>query len=308
MALNITMRQLTVFQSVAAHLSYTKAAAELHLTQPAVSMQIRQLEDNLGLPLFEQIGKKVYLTTAGQEMVHYSRAIAQQMTEIEEVFAGLKGVEGGTLKLAVPGTANAFMTRFLAEFCRRYPQIKLNLAIANRAGLLQRLTHNETDLVVMGQPPDDLDLVSRRFMDNPLVVIAAPDHPLAKRLKRVPLAKLLEQSFVIREPGSGTRIAMQRFFAEHDIELRASMEVSSNESIKQAVAAGLGLGIVSIHTLEMELALQRVAVLKAERFPIMRYWYIVHREGKRLAPVARAFMQFVADEAVPLWPLADASS
>ena len=301
--MNITMRQIQVFLSVAYHLSYTRAANVLHLSQPAVSMQIKQLEDNLGLPLFEQIGKKIYLTEAGQEMTRYAGAIEQQMESIQEVFAKLQGIERGTLKLSVPGTANQFVTLFLSKFCHHHPNINFQLNIANRKGLLDQLLNNQTDLVIMGKPPAEMELISERFMDNPLVVIAAPDHSLSKH-KNIPLSILMENEFVVREPGSGTRIAMERFCAEHDIELRTSMEVSSNESINHAVAAGLGLGIVSLHTLQSELALKRVVILKVKNFPIMRYWYIVYRQGKHLSPVAQAFCDFILQDAPSLWSVA----
>lgn len=302
--MNITMRQLQVFQAVARHLSYTRAAVELHLSQPAVSMQIRQLEDNLGLALFEQLGKKIYLTSAGRELLPYCRDITRQLGKIREVCAAQRGLSEGTLALAVPGTANAFATRLLAAFCEAHPGISFNLDIANRKGLLERLEHNETDLVIMGKPPDDADLVEERFMDNPLVVIAPRGHALADR-HRIPLTELLDSAFVVREAGSGTRIAMERFFDRYRVTLRARMELASNEAIKQAVMAGLGLGIVSLHTLELELAAQRLAVLDVEGFPIMRYWYVVHRQGKRLAPVAEAFRAFVIEEAPRLWTLGE---
>ncbi|MDX1607329.1 MAG: LysR family transcriptional regulator [Candidatus Competibacterales bacterium] len=303
--MNITMRQLQVFQAVARHLSFTRAGAALHLTQPAVSMQIRQLEETLGLPLFEQIGKRVQLTVAGRELLEYSRRITAQLTEIGELFAALRGAEYGTLRLAVPGTANHFATRLLAAFCCVHPGVSFDLDVANRRGLLARLADNETDLVIMGRPPPGRDLISRRFMDNPLVVIAAPDHPCAGR-DRVPLVELLDQPFLVREPGSGTRSAMERFFAEQQMTPAIRMTLASNEAIKQAVAAGLGLGIVSLHTLELELSARRLVVLKAEGFPIMRHWYLVHRRGKRLAPVTEAFGAFVLAEAHNLWPLAAA--
>ena len=302
--MNITMRQLKVFQAVASHLSYTKAAEDLHLTQPAVSMQIKQLEDTLGLPLFEQLGKRIYITAAGQEMLHYSRTILRQLEEIDEVFTQLRGIEGGTLRLAAPGTANQFVTGFLAEFNRRYPLINYSFKIANRKGLLEQLDNNESDLVIMGKPPDNAELISEQFMDNPLVLIAPPDHPLIAR-KNIKLKELMNNKFVLREQDSGTRIAMERFFQEHSITLQSTMEMASNEALKQAVAAGLGLGLVSIHTLEMELALQRLAILSVQAFPIMRHWYIVYRKGKRLAPVSEAFKAFVLSEAKTLWPLAD---
>lgn len=298
--MNITMRQLQVFQAVARHLSYTRAAAALHLSQPAVSMQIRQLEDHLGVILFEQFGKRIHLTAAGQELLPYCRDITRQLSEIDELCGALRGLSHGTLRLAVPDTANALAARLLAAFCAAHPGINVNLAIANRKGLLERLASNETDLVIMGRPPDDMDLDSERFLDNPLVVIAPPAHPLAGR-RRIPLTELLAAAFVLREPGSGTRIAMERFLGEHRVKLQTRLELASNDAVKHAVAAGLGLGIVSLHTLELELALHRVVVLDVADFPIMRYWYLVHRRGKRLALVAAAFRRFVSSEASRLW-------
>jgi DNA-binding transcriptional LysR family regulator len=299
--MHFTLRQLSIFEAVARHLSYTQAAAELHLTQPAVSMQIRQLETNLGLPLFEQLGKKIYLTQAGREMFRYSRAIAQQLQEVEEVFAELKGIKRGKLAISVASTANYFAARLLAAFCKQYQNITFSLDVTNRERLLQQLENNEKDLVIMGQPPEDMDLISESFMENPLVVIAPPDHPLAQR-QHIPLEELVKEHFVVREPGSGTRIAMERFFAERQLTLSTSIELTRNESIKQAVAAGLGLGIVSIHTLDLELSTGNLVLLNVESFPILRYWYIVHRRGKRLSPIALAFKEFVLREAVNVWP------
>ncbi len=294
--MNVTFRQLRVFEAVARHLSYTQAAHELHLSQPAVSMQIRQLEENVGLPLFEQIGKKIYLTEAGHEMYRYSRSIAEQLEEAEEVIQQLKGVHRGHLDIAVASTANYFATRLLAAFARRYPGTTFSLDVTNRASLLRQLEDNSRDLVIMGKPPADMPLVAESFMDNPLVVVAPPDHPLARE-PNIPFERLARETFVVREAGSGTFIAMERFFEEHGIDLATGMELTSNEAIKQAVEAGLGLGIVSIHTLELELEAGRLVVLDVEHFPILRHWYVVHREGKRLSPVAQAFRDFVLGEA-----------
>ncbi len=294
--MNVTLRQLSVFESVARHLSFTRAAEELFLTQPAVSMQIKQLEENVGLPLFEQLGKKIFLTEAGRELYHYSRVIAQQLAEAEAVLEDLKGVTRGRLDISVASTANYFATRLLAAFVHRYEGISFSLDVTNRETLLRQLESNERDLVIMGKPPEGMDLATEAFMENPLVVIAAPDHPLAKE-RKIPLARLQEETFVVRERGSGTRIAMERFFAEHHAKLTAGMEMTSNEAIKQAVSAGLGLGIVSIHTLALELQLGCLTVLDVEDFPILRHWYLVHRAGKRLSPVAQAFREFVLSEA-----------
>jgi len=294
--MNVTFRQLKVFAAVARHLSYTKAAKELHLSQPAVSMQIKQLEDSAGIDLFEQIGKKTYLTEAGREMFHYSKKIAQHLVEIEEVLAQLKGVSRGHLSIAVASTANYFATRLLAAFAKSHEGVSFSLDVTNRESLLHQLEHNECDLVIMGQPPEGVELVTEAFMDNPLVVIAPPDHPLVG-VEKVSMKRLQEETFVIRESGSGTRIAMSRFFDEKGFQLKTGMEMTSNEAIKQAVEAGLGLGIVSVHTLALELEVNHLVVLNVAKFPILRHWYVVHRRGKRLSPVAEAFRQFVLGQA-----------
>ena len=297
--MHVTFRQLKVFESVARHLNFTRAAEELHLTQPAVSMQIKQLEQNVELPLFEHMGKKVFLTEAGNEMYHYSRSIAQLLGEADEVFEELKGMQRGHLAISVASTANYFATRLLAAFSKRFESITFSLDVTNRKTLMNQLEANEKDLVIMGKPPENIDLVAEPFMENPLVVIASPSHPLVGK-KGIPLISLQEESFVVREHGSGTRIAMERFFAEHKVSLHTGMEMNSNEAIKLAVEAGLGLGIVSIHTMELELELKRLVVLDVELFPILRHWYVVYRQGKRLSPVAHAFRQFVLDEASKL--------
>ncbi|HGX92333.1 MAG TPA: LysR family transcriptional regulator [Candidatus Tenderia sp.] len=296
--MNLTFRQLKVFEAVARHLSYTQAAQALHLTQPAVSMQIKQLEENVGLPLFEQMGKRVYLTEAGREMHHYCRSIAAQLEEAEAVIEQLKGVQRGHLQISVATTANHFATRLLAEFVKRNEGVSFSLDVTNRKKLLNQLAENECDLVIMGRPPADMDLVAEAFMDNPLVVVAAKGHPLVGR--KIQLSALQDEIFVTREQGSGTRIAMERFFREKNVQVNLEMEMTSNEAIKQAVEAGLGLGLVSIHTLELELETGRLAILDVEEFPIFRHWYVVYRRGKRLAPIAQAFRQFVHDEALLL--------
>ena len=297
--MNITFRQLRVFGAVARHLSFTRAAEELHLTQPAVSMQVKQLEEVVGLPLFEQIGKKIYLTDAGREMARYGEAVIALLDEAELVFGEMKGLRRGRLRITVASTANYFAPRLLAAFCRQHPEVRVSLDVTNREGLLRALAENTTDLVIMGQPPAELDVEAESFMDNPLVVIAAPDHPLAGR-RKIPLEVLAGETFLVREKGSGTRSAMERHFAEHGISLSTPMEMSSSEAIKQGVEAGLGLGLLSLHTLEMELALERVVVLDVESFPIMRHWFVVHRKGKRLSRVAEAFRRFVISQGAAL--------
>jgi DNA-binding transcriptional LysR family regulator len=297
--MNLTLRQLTIFEAVARHLSFTRAAEELHLTQPAVSMQVRQLEESAGLPLFEQVGKRIFLTEAGREMERYACSVLATLEEAGQVFDEMRGLERGRLHIAVASTANYFVPQLLAEFCRRFPGVQVSLDVTNREGLLRALSDNDTDLVVMGKPPETMDLVATIFMQNPLVAIAPPAHPLAGQ-KKIPLERLQQETFLIREKGSGTRSATERFFVEHGLSLSSTMEMSSSESIKQGVEAGLGLGLLSLHTLEMELALKRLVILDVNELPIIRNWYIMHRTGKRLSAVAQSFREFVCEESAEI--------
>ena len=294
--MHFTLRQFRVFESVASHLSFTQAAKSLHLSQPAVSMQVKQMEQQVGLPLFEQIGKKIHLTEAGQEIFHYSRAIGQLLSEAEEVINELKGSQRGKLTISVASTANYFVPTLLGTFHDRFPDITVSLDVTNRETLLEQMEKNEVDLVVMGQPPKDMNLEAGTFMENPLVIIAPPDHPLAKE-RNIPMSRMEDEIFLTRERGSGTRSAIERFFEQHGVQLNTGMEIASNEAIKQSVQAGLGLGLLSRDTLDMELALNKLVILDVEDFPIVRYWYVMHRKGKRLTAVAQAFKQFLLEEA-----------
>ncbi len=294
--MHLTLRQLKVFESVARHLNYTRAAEELFLTQPAVSMQVKQLEESLGVALFEQLGKRIHLTEAGREVLAYARTVTQQLDELESVLNRIKGLSGGKLRISVATTANYFIPTLLGTFSRRYPEMTVSLDVTNREALLRQLSENTVDLVIMGQPPSSLDVEADAFMENPLVIVAPPGHPLAHQ-KKIPLKRLQEEVFLVREPGSGTRSAMERFFAEREIHLKTGMEVGSNEAIKQSVQAGLGLGLLSRATIEQELELKRLVVLDVAEFPIMRHWYVVHRRGKRLSAVAEVFKDFMLKEA-----------
>ena len=294
--MHVTLRQLQVFEAVARFNSYTRAAEHLHLSQPGVSMQIKQLEESIGLPLFEHVGKKIHLTHAGREMYAYSQSISHLLDEAENVIEELKGVQSGRLAISVATTASHFATRLLAAFSQRYEGVTISLDITNRESLRKQLENNEPDLVIMGQPPEGVDVESEIFMENPLVMIAPANHPLVAE-KNIPLQKFENEHFVVRESGSGTKSAIERFFLDHGVVFHTGIEMSSNEAIKQAVEAGLGLGIVSIHTLELELVTRSLVVLDVEDFPIMRHWHIVQRAGKRLSPVAQAFKQFVLEEA-----------
>ncbi|NJD08512.1 MAG: LysR family transcriptional regulator [Methylococcaceae bacterium] len=293
--MNITLRQLKVFERVARHLSFTRAAEELYLTQPAVSMQIKQFEEMVGLPLFERLGKKIYLTRAGEELYRLSKTIAQQLEDAEQLVEEMKGTDGGKLVVAVASTVHYFAIRLLAAFYREYPKVKINFKVTNRKGLLRLLEDNLADIVLMGKPPEDGDLVAEAFMDNPLVVIASADHSMAK-VKRIPVVDLVHEPFLMREQGSGTRTSVERFMAEHGVTLAGSMEMNTNEAVKQGVEVGLGLGVVSAHTIEREVHDGRLVILDVESFPIIRQWYMVHRSGKRLTGAGLAFEEFVRSE------------
>jgi len=297
--LHLTLRQLKVFESVARHLSYSRAADELHLTQPAVSMQIKQLEDNISLPLFEHLGKRIYLTEAGRELYQYSRAISQQLTDMEVALDELKGMERGKLNISVVTTANYFAPHLLAKFCQRFRGVTVSLNVSNRETVLKQLTDNLIDLAIMGQPPENLDIDSESFMENPLVVVAPPNHPLCHE-HNIPVKRLANETFLVRELGSGTRSAMKRFFAAHKININKGMETDTTEAIKQAVQAGMGLGIMSQHTAELELETGRLKILEVQGFPIIRYWHVVNRKNKRLSSVANAFREFLLKEAAKL--------
>ncbi len=293
--MHLTLKQLRIFEMVAKHRNYTRAAKALFLTQPAVSMQIKQLEEQAGLALFERSGKETRITEAGRELLHYSHIIHQQLEEAGQVLDELRGIKRGRLHLTMASTANYFTPRLLATFCERFPAVQVSLNVANRDGLLKALEDNATDIVIMGKPPAGMAVNYEVFMENPLVVIAPPAHSLSKR-DHIPLAELTRHSFIVRERGSGTRAAVERFLAQHDIERPGGMEMNSSEAIKQAIQAGLGLGVVSLHTLEMELELKRLAILNVEDFPIIRHWRIVYRKDKRFSAVAQAFHDFVINE------------
>ena len=292
--MHITIRQLQVFEAVARHLSYTRAAEELHLTQPAVSMQIKQLESSVGLALFEQIGKKIFLTEGGETMLVHARTIMQHLLAASEEMNDLRGVDSGRLRIAIASTVNYFATKLLATFAREHPGVDISLDVTNRESLLSRLEANTPDLVLMGKPPQYMDLVSESFMDNPLIMIASPSHPLASET-RIPLSRLAEEHFLVREPGSGTRAAMERFFTQHEIHYKKGMELTGNEAVKQGVEAGLGITLVSSHTVEQELTLGRLVSLDVVNLPIMRRWYVAYRRGKRLSATAESFKSFVME-------------
>ena len=297
--LHLTFRQLRIFESVARLLSYSRAAEELHLSQPAVSMQIKQLEENVGMALFEQIGKKIHLTEAGHQVYRYSNNIARQMKLAEEALEDLKGLRRGRLNIAMVSTAKYFTPRLLGEFSGHHPGMELKLTANNRELVIRELAEYETDLAIMGRPPDDINVIAEPFAEHPLAVIAAPDHPLAGK-RRIKLARVAEETFLMREPGSGTRQNLEKLFADNQLALKAGMEMSSNETIKQAVMAKLGVSFLSLHTIGIELHAGRLVILDIVGLPIVRHWYVVHRKDKRLSPLAQEFRTFLLRDAAKI--------
>jgi DNA-binding transcriptional LysR family regulator len=297
--MHLTLRQLQCFSAVARNLSFTRAAEELHLTQPAVSMQIRQLELQAGLPLTEQLGKRIHLTEAGEEIYRYARSILQQVEEMDDVLNELKGLAGGHLRIAAISSANYFAPRLLGTFHQRFENVAVSMDVTNQTRVLQQVVDNDVDMAIMGQPPDDTHLDAIAFMDNPLIIVASPNHRLAKR-KRIALKELEKETFLTREAGSGTRGAMHRFFRQHKLKLTTGMEMGSLSSVKQGVQADLGLGLLPLGAVKVELMLGRLVELNFRELPIQRHWYVVLHKGKRLSAAAEAFKSLLIEEAVDL--------
>ncbi len=300
-----TLRQLKVFEAVASHLSFSRAADELHLTQPAVSMQVKALETQAGLPLFEQIGKRIHLTEAGEALQRHGRTIGDELRAAEETLDGLRGLQHGRLAIAAVSTATYVAPPLLARFIGAHPGVALRLAVDNRAEVLRQLADNEVDLAIIGRPPENLEITAEAFAQHPHVVIASPQHPLAGR-RRVRLERLATETFIVREPGSGTRGLLERLFVSHGLSLNVSMEMASNESIKQAVLAGMGVSLLSLHTVGLELETGRLVTLDVVGLPVVRQWHIAHLARKRLSPVALACKRFLLQEAAAF--LADRQS
>jgi DNA-binding transcriptional LysR family regulator len=296
---NVTLRQLRVFESVARHLSFSRAAEEFHLSQPAVSMQVRQLEESIGLPLTEQVGKKVFLTAAGAELARHARVIAQQLREAQTAFDALKGLKSGRLVIGVVSTAKYFAPRLLAAFRARHPEVELRLGVHNREVVVQQLAENQIDLAIMGRPPQEIATIAEAFAEHPLVMVAAPEHPLAAG-RLLQAAELAGETFLIREPGSGTRSAMERYFGEQGLVVRRTLEMDSNETIKQAAMANLGIAFISGHTIGLEMQTARLRLLPVAGLPVMRRWYAVHLQEKRLSPIASAFRDFLLAQGAPM--------
>jgi DNA-binding transcriptional LysR family regulator len=292
MTMHLSLRQLKLFEAVARHLSFTRAAEEMHLTQPAVSIQIKQLESNIGFPLFEQIGKRIFLTDVGQELYDLSGEMLELLARFEMSVADRKGLKQGRLRLAVTTTAKYFVPRLLGPFCQRHPGIDVSLKVSNRERMLERLAGNQDDLYIFGQPPKHLAVRSRPFLENRLVPLTSPDHPLAGK-SRIPLQRLVEEPFLMRELGSGTRMATEQFFRDQGVSVQVRMELGSNEAIKQAVMGRLGLAVLSHNAVMLESAMGQLAILDVEGFPLPCHWYLVYPAEKKLSVVAQAFYDYL---------------
>lgn len=290
--MHFTLQQLKLFEAVYRNGNFTRAAEEQHLTQPAVSIQIKRLEEQAGSVLFNQVGKKIFATAAGDIMYQASLDIQQRVSELKNDLEAIEGTVKGPLKVAVVTTAKYFMPHLLGAFLHLYPEVEPRLAFTNRERVMERLQKNEDDFVVMGQVPDGQALEAFPFLNNILVVVAPPDHPLAHS-KNISLKQLTGQRLLEREPGSGTRKAFDKLLEQHDLQIEPYMELGSNEAIKQGVTAGLGLAVLSLHSIRLELETGKLRILDVENFPLKRRWFAVHLKGKKLSLAARTFLDYI---------------
>ena len=293
---HISLRQIRIFNSVARYQSHTRAAEKLYMTQPAVSMQMKQLEENLGIDLFERQGRSLALSDSGKKLRIYTNKIIDAFESMIDYVDKIKGCHTGHLTISVATTANHFTTRILSDFSEKYPEITISLDVTNRQSILQQLDNFEPDLVIMGEPPKGHGLKSEKFMTNPLVIIAPPGHKLLQKKKKLTINDLDGEKFVVREKGSGTRECIERYFKKSKKTFTTTLEMTSNEAIKHAVSAGFGLGIVSLHTIELELLNNHLAILDVKGFPLQRYWHLVTRQGKAISPVTEAFRSFLLEK------------
>ena len=296
--MRLTFHQLRLLLAVSREGSVSRAAQRLHLTQPTLSAQLRQLAEQVGLPLFERVGRKLHLTAAGRVVLDTAARVEQELENLDETLAELRGDVVGRLRLAVVSTAETFIPRLLGDFRRERPAVEVSLVVLNRDAVIRRLADNLDDLYIMSRPPQAPPVVATPFLSNPLVVVAAADHPLAGR-ETLQIEALAAEEFVLREPGSGTRQAAEHFFAAHGLALRPRLELGSNEAVKQAVAGGLGLSLLSAHALAHAVD-EGIAVLRVEGTPLPTQWQVVYPAGKRLSPLASAFLQFLRERAAEL--------
>jgi len=295
-----TLPQLRAFEACARLGSVTRAAEELHMAQATASVQIKKLSETVGLALFEQVGKRIRLTEAGQRVYAGCSEVFRALSDLEQGLAEMRGVASGRLGLAVPSSARHFASRLLGAFVQRNPGIQASLQIHDRLALLDRLGNNEDDLYMFVEPPDERDVVAQAIVANPLVVLACSDHPLAGE-KEIAFARLASEPFLMREPGSGTRMITLRLFARHGIVPKIRMELGSDEAIREAILAGLGVSILPRYALGLDPVLTKLVCLDVEGFPLESHWHFVYPVGKRLSVAARAFMDFARAEAKRLF-------
>jgi len=292
--LRLSFRELQVFAAVARHMSFARAAEELHLSPPAVSMQVAGLEATLEVPLFERAGRRISLTTAGEYFLVHARRLLTNLKDAEDTIARLRGVQTGRLVVGVLSTAKYFVPRLLAGFLSEHPGLDLKLEFGNRQALSDLLSRGDLDLAVMGSSSRELELRVEPFAAHPLGIVAAPDHPLAA-LPHIPPALLDREPFIVREPGSGTRAAMERYFSEVRIKPASIMTMASNETIKQAVMANMGVSFLSLHTTGLEVQTGLLKVLDVDGLPLVRRWQVVHVRAKLLSPAAEALRYYVLE-------------
>lgn len=288
--MNISFRQLRLVLALAETGSVSGAARMMHVTQPTASMQLKDVAETIGLPIYELVGRRVYMTEVGNELAQTARTVSAEWDGFEQRVNALKGYTRGKLRVALVSTAKYFVPRLLGKFCKRYPEIDVSLEILNRDGVVARLRNNLDDLYVMSVPPKDLDLVDEVFMTNPLVMICASTNPMAKQ-KSLSLVDLEGQRFILREEGSGTRMAVDHCFKKLKFRPNLRLELGSNEAIKESVAGGLGISVISSHALHGNSREQGVSVLDVVGFPVESYWHVVHPNGKKLSPIASVFKE-----------------
>lgn len=293
-----TLKQIHTFIEVAKENSISKAADNLFVTQPAISMQIKQLEDVFGIPLIEPLGRNIQLTSAGKAFLDQALTVMSELKDLEAIMAGHRNLGGGVIYLGIVSTTKYFVPMLLVEFHKLFPGIEVILKIDNRENILAMLARNEVDLVIMGRVPKEMACVAVPFVTNPMAIVSSPSHPLSRR-KQLKFSDLADQEFVVREMGSGTRQAMERLFQENQTPLKIAMEMPSNETIKQAVMAGMGLSFLSLRTVRHEMGTGHIALLDVIGLPHVGHWYITHRIQKKLSPAANALKEFVIEQGGP---------
>ena len=299
-----TLQQLRLFESVARHLSYTRASEEVHLSQPAVSIQVKRLEEHVGTPLFEKMGKRLFLTPAGEELYSACQEIFQRLELVATRLDELRGEIAGPLRIGVVTTAKYILPHLLGPFLQQHPKIHPQLKVSNRARIQERLDDNKDDFYLFGTPVEGRDVEDHPFLDDQLVLFASPHHPLANK-PNLPLDALAGERFLFREEGSGIRKTLEHLLKDNGLDIVPWMTLGSGEAIKQAAMAGLGIGMLSIQSLRLELEHGLLVPLAVQGLPIQRQWRIVHARGKQLSPATRAFIEFVLSNASALLPCCD---